>query len=126
MAPWPHHPCPYLDCGKLIRDLLAEMLPDSDRGKPELLALVRQMPGRSITCPYFQQAVEYGSDGQSLIASSRTPLRYSRKKMELRARDYGVHRNPPDPSMSAEQWIAEDKLMSGALDGYVYAEDQTQ
>ena len=74
MAPWPHHPCPHLDCGKLIRDLLAEMLPDSDRGKPELLALVRQMPGGSITCPYCRQAVEYDNDGQSLVVSYRTPL----------------------------------------------------
>jgi hypothetical protein len=101
------------------------MLPDTDRGKPELLALVRQTPGGSITCAYCQQAVEYGSDGQSLIASSRTPLRYSRKKMDLRAKDYGMHRTPPDPNMTAEQWIAEEKLMPGALEGYVYVEDRT-
>jgi hypothetical protein len=107
----------------MIRDLLAEMLPDSDRGKPELRALVLQSPGGAITCPYCRQAVEYGSDGQALTASPLTPLRYSRKKMEIRAKDYGTHRIPSDPNMSAEQWIAEEKLMPGALAGYVYAED---
>ena len=123
MAPWPHYPCPHLGCGKMIRDLLAEMVPDADKGRAELRALVRQMPGGAITCPYCQQAVEYGSDGQSLVASVLTPLRYSRTKMEMRARDYGAYRSPPDPNMTPEQWIAEEKLMQGALEGYVYAED---
>lgn len=45
--------------------------------------------------------------------------------METRAGDYGLQKVPPDPSMTPEQWIAEEKLMPGALNGYVYAEDVT-
>jgi len=51
------------------------------------------------------------------------PLRYSRVKMELRAKDYGSQKLPPDPAMTPEQWIAEEKLMPGALFGYRYVED---
>jgi len=73
--------------------------------------------------PVLPTAVEYGSDGQSLVVSTRTPLRYSRTKMELRARDYGSQKSPPDLAMTPEQWVAEEKLMPGALQGYTYVED---
>jgi hypothetical protein len=45
--------------------------------------------------------------------------------MELRARDYGSQKSPPDPAMTPEQWVAEEKLMPGALQGYIYVEDGT-
>jgi hypothetical protein len=106
-----------------IRDLLAEMVPDEDQRKPEFKALVAQMPGGAITCPYCQGAVEYGMDGNTLGVSIKTPLRYSRTKMELRAKDYGSQKRPPDLLMTPEQWIAEEKLMPGALQGYKYVED---
>jgi hypothetical protein len=125
MAPLPHQPCPHAGCGQEIRDLLVEMLPNADRPKYEFRALVSQTPGGAITCPYCQRPVEYDIDGQSLIVSARTPLRYSRAKMELRARDYGSQKSPPDPTMTPEQWISEEKLMPGALQGYVYVEDGT-
>src|ERR1700687_2198092 len=86
MAPWPHQPCPHPSCGQQLRDLLAEMVANADQGTPEFRALIGQTPGGAITCPYCQRAVEYGVDGQSLAISARTPLRYSRTKMELRAR----------------------------------------
>jgi hypothetical protein len=43
--------------------------------------------------------------------------------MELRARDYGSQQSAPDPAMTPEQWVAEEKLTPGALHGYTYAED---
>jgi hypothetical protein len=43
--------------------------------------------------------------------------------MERRARDYGSHKNPPDAAMTPEQWVAEEKLMSGTLRGHRYVED---
>jgi hypothetical protein len=101
------------------------MVRDGDQAKPEFRALLGQSPGGAITCPYCQQAIEYGLDGQSLVVSARTPLRYSRTKMELRASDYGNQKSPPDPAMTPEQWIAEEKLMPGALQGYTYVEDGT-
>lgn len=125
MAPWPNQSCPYPECSRPIRDLLAEMVPDADQLRPEFKALLGQSPGGAITCPYCQQAVEYNADGKSLVRSSRVPLRYSRTKMERRARDYGSHKNPPDTAMASEQWVAEEKLMSGALQGYQYVEDAT-
>lgn len=123
MAPWPHEACPHPDCGQEIRDLLAEMVSNADQSTPEFRALVGQTAGGSITCPYCQRAVEYDKDGQSLVISQRTPFRYSRVKMELRASDYGSQKNPPDLTMTPEQWVAEEKLMPGALQGYVYVED---
>jgi hypothetical protein len=51
-----------------IRDLLAEMVPNADRIKPEFKALVGQQPGGAITCPYCQAAVEYEMDGRTLVA----------------------------------------------------------
>jgi hypothetical protein len=45
--------------------------------------------------------------------------------MELRARDYGNQKNPPEPGMTPEHWVAEEKLMPGALQAYQYVEDST-
>jgi hypothetical protein len=101
------------------------MVRDEDQSKPAFKALVRQTPGGAITCPYCQAAVEYGLDGDSLVASALMPFRYSRAKMELRAKDYGSQKTPPDSTMTPEQWVAEEKLMSGALYGYRYVEDST-
>ena len=99
------------------------MVSNADQATPEFKALLGQQPGGAITCPYCQGALEYDKDGQSLVASERVPLRYSRTKMELRARDYGLRKTPPEAVMMPEQWIAEERLMPGALRGYVYAED---
>ena len=106
-----------------IRDLLAEMVPDADQRTAEFRALVRQQPGGAITCPYCQRPVEYAADGQTLVTSSAVPLRYSRAKMERRAHDYGHQKRPPRPDLTPEEWIAEEKLMPGALNGYRYVED---
>lgn len=125
MAPWPSQSCPHPDCGLPIRDLLAEMVPTAEHAKREFKALLGQTPGGAITCPYCQQAVEYDTDGKSLVPSARVPLRYSRIKMERRARDYGNQKTPPDVAMTPEQWVAEDRLMPGALRGYRYVEDGT-
>ncbi len=125
MAPWPCQPRPYSGCGRLITDLLIEMVPDQERAKPEFRAVLTQTPGGAITCPYCQGAVEYAIDGKTLTASARTPLRYSRLRMEARAKDYGDQRIPTEAAMTPEQWIAEDKLMPGALQGYLYAEDDS-
>src|SRR4051794_39677218 len=99
------------------------MVPSADQATPKFKALVRQLPGGTITCPYCQRAVEYELDGKTLGTSDKTPLRYSRGKMETRAADYGNQKSPPVPGMTPEQWIAEEKLMPGALQGYVYVED---
>src|SRR5262245_40939581 len=122
-SPWPNQPCPYADCKQPIRDLLAEMVPDEDQAKPEFKAVVGQNPGGAITCPYCQGSVEYQADGKTLAISNWSPLRYSRSKMERRAHDYGTQRNPPNANMTPEEWLAEEKLMPGALQGYRYAED---
>lgn len=42
---------------------------------------------------------------------------------ELRAKDYGNQKSPPDVAMTPEQWVAEEKLMLGALQEYIYVED---
>jgi hypothetical protein len=122
-SPWPNQPCPHPDCNRLIKDLLAEMVPDEEQAKPAFKAVVTQTRGGAITCPYCQNAVEYQADGKTLGNSALNPLRYSRAKMEARARDYGSQKNPADPDMTPEEWIAEEKLMPGALQGYRYAED---
>jgi hypothetical protein len=101
------------------------MTPDEGRANPEFQAVVGQRPGGAITCPFCQGAVEYDTDGETLVISLRPPLRYSRAKMEARARDYGSQKSPPEPDMTPEQWVAEEKLMPGALGGYRYAEDLT-
>ena len=125
MAPWPGQSCPHPGCGQPIRDLLAEMLPNADQARPGFKALLGQTPGGAITCPYRQQAVESDTDGKSLVPSVRVPFRYSRTKMERHARDDGSHKSPPDMAMTPEQWVAEDRLMPGALHGYRYVEDGT-
>lgn len=99
------------------------MVPDVDQAKPEFKAVLGQTPGGAITCPYCQQAVEYDVGGKSLVPSARVPFRYSRTKMECRARDYGSHKSPPDVGMTPEQWVADEKLMPGALHQYRYVED---
>jgi len=43
--------------------------------------------------------------------------------MEARAKDYGNQKQPPVPDLTPEEWVAEEKLMPGALQGYHYAED---
>jgi hypothetical protein len=101
------------------------MVPNADQAKPEFKAVVGQVSGGAITCPYCQGAVEYEVDGTTLAISTRTPLRYSRVKMEMRAADYGSQKRPADAGMTPEQWIAEEKLMPGALKGYRYVEDLT-
>jgi hypothetical protein len=101
------------------------MVPNADQGRPEFKAILGQTPGGAITCPYCQQPVEYDTDGKSLVPSTRVPFRYSRTKMERRARDYGSHKSPPDMALTPEQWVAEEKLMPGALRGYQYVEDGT-
>jgi hypothetical protein len=99
------------------------MLPNADRSKPEFKALIGQLPGGAITCLYCQRAVEYDIGGTMLTTSAQAPLRYSRAKMEMRAADYGNQKSPPESGMTPEQWIAEEKLMYGALQGYLYVED---
>jgi hypothetical protein len=99
------------------------MVPNVDQARLEFKALLQQTPGGAITCPNCQQAVEYDAHGKALVLSAREPLRYSRTKMERRARDYGSHKSPPDNAMTPEQWVTEEKLMPGALHGYRYVED---
>jgi hypothetical protein len=99
------------------------MVSDEEQTTPEFKAVVAQQPGGAITCPYCAEAVEYDVDAKTLVISTRTPLRYSRAKMERRAADYGSQTTPPNPTMTPEEWIAEEKLMPGALQGYQYAED---
>lgn len=123
MAPWPDQLCPHANCGERIRDLLAEMVPNEDQAKPEFLAVIGQKPGGAITCPYCQGAVEYQADGQTLTISAMVSLRYSRVKMAARAKNYGDQKNPPVPDLTPEEWVAEEKLMPGALQGYQYVED---
>jgi hypothetical protein len=119
-TPWPDKPCPH--CRQVVTDLISEMVPDSDQAGPDYRALNARKPGGAITCPYCQGAVEYDTNGEDLVASGRSPLRYSRTKTEERARSYGqVFLNKANAT--PEEWIADDKGMSGALRGYRYAED---
>jgi len=109
-------------CQQTITDLLSEMVPDSDQATSDYKAINGRSPGGAITCPCCQGAVEYDSNGEDLIASSRSPLRFSRAKTEDRARKYGqVFLNKADTT--PEEWVADDKGMLGALRGYRYAED---
>src|SRR3989440_5151690 len=94
MAPWPFQPCPHTGCGQEIRDLLAEMVPNADQAKPEFRALVGQTPGGAITCPYCQRALEYDRDGQTLVVSAQTPLRYSRTKWSCASGITGAKKVP--------------------------------
>jgi hypothetical protein len=119
-TPWPDKPCPH--CRQTITDLISEMVPDLDQGTPDYRALNARRPGGAITCPYCQGAVEYDLNGEDLVVSRRTPLRYSRAKTEDRAEKYGqVFLNKADTT--PEEWVADDKGMPGALRGYRYAED---
>jgi hypothetical protein len=119
-TPWPDKPCPH--CQQTITDLLSEMVLDSDQATPDYRALNARTPGGAITCPYCQGAVEYDPNGEDLVASTRSPLRYSRVKTEDPARKYGqVFFKKPDTT--PEEWVADDKGMLGALRGYRYAED---
>jgi hypothetical protein len=119
-TPWPDKPCPF--CGRVITDLLIEMVPDGDQASADYAAIHQRRPGGAVTCPYCQNAVEYDANGEDLVRSTRTPLRYSRPKTEGRARSYGqVFLVNADAS--PEEWIADDKGMAGALRGYRYAED---
>jgi hypothetical protein len=98
------------------------MVPDSDQATPDYKAHNSRKPGGAITCPYCQGAVEYDPNGEDLLKSSRTPLRYPRAKTEDRAKKYGqVFLNKTDTT--PEEWVADDKGMPGALQGYRYAED---
>jgi hypothetical protein len=99
------------------------MVTNEEHVKLQFKALVAQRPGGAIACPFCQNAVEYAIDGKTLVTSQLPPFRYSRAKMERRATDYGTQKRPPDPDMTPEQWIAEEKLMAGALQGYTYVED---
>jgi hypothetical protein len=94
------------------------MVPSTDQATREFKAVLAQTPAGAITCPYGQRAVEYHTDGKFLVLSALAPLRYSRAKMERRARDYGSHKSPPDMTITPEQCVAEEKLMPGALHGY--------
>jgi hypothetical protein len=119
-TPWPDKPCPY--CGKIITDLLMEMVPDAEQTSADYRAINLRMPGGAVTCPYCQGAVEYHPNGEDLVQSNRVALRYSRPKTEDRSRRYGqVFLNKGDAT--PEEWVAHDKGMTGALRGYRYAED---
>jgi hypothetical protein len=119
-TPWPDKPCPY--CGRIITDLLIEMVRDVDQASADYKALNDRNPGGAITCPYCQEVVEYDPNGEDLVRSRRTPLRYSRPKTEDRAKQYGqVFLNQPNTTPA--EWVDHDKGMAGALRGYRYAED---
>jgi hypothetical protein len=119
-TPWPDKPCPY--CGQIITDLLLEMVPDTDRGTAAYRAINDRKPGGAVTCPYCQQGVEYDQNGDDLVSSSKTPLRYSRAKTEERAKVFGqIFLNRADTP--PEEWAAQDKGMPGAFRDYRYAED---
>jgi hypothetical protein len=99
-----------------------EMVPDADQTTADYRAVSQRQPGGAVTCPYCQGAVEYDANGEDLVQSRRAPLRYSRPKTEDRARRYGqAFLNRPDTT--PEEWVAHDKGMTGALQGYKYAED---
>jgi|ERR1043165_5264029 hypothetical protein len=119
-TPWPDKPCPH--CQQIITDLLLEMVPDGEQTTADYKAINDRKPGGAITCPYCQAAVEYDANGEDLVQSSRTPLRYSRGKTEGRARSYGtVFLNKTN--MTPEEWAEHDKGMAGAFRGYRFAED---
>jgi hypothetical protein len=115
---WPDRPCPY--CGQTITDLLLELVPDAQQTSGDYRAIMLRRAGGAVTCPYCEQAVEYDPNGQDLVKSTR--MRYSRVKTTDRARNYGrVFLNQADTT--AEEWVAHDKGMPGALRDYRYAED---
>ena len=120
-TPWPDKPCPH--CGKIITDLLSEMVPDSLQTTSDYAALVGRRPGGAITCPFCQSPVEYAPNGEDLITSTREPLQYSRTKMEKRALNFGrlfLEKEGTTP----EEWLAVDRGMAGVLQAYRYAEEE--
>jgi hypothetical protein len=99
-----------------------EMIPDTDQLSADYQAVATRNPGGAVTCAYCQCPVEYHPNTTDLVQSTRLPLRYSRKKTEDRARNYGqVFLNKGN--VTPEEWIAHDKGMAGALRNYRYAED---
>ena len=119
-TPWPDKPRPH--CFQVITDLLLEMVPDEERGTPEYRAINDRKPGGAITCAFCQEAIEYDPNGEDLVPSEMTPLRYSRAKTEGRAQRFGqvfLNKNDTTP----EEWAEHDKGMTGAFRGYRYAED---
>src|ERR1017187_1311015 len=86
-TPWPDKPCPH--CHQVITDLLLEMVPDSERTSSDYRAVNDRKPGGAVTCPFCEHAVEYDANGEDLVKSNRTPMRYSRSKTEGRAKRYG-------------------------------------
>lgn len=119
-TPWPDKPCPY--CGQIITDLIIEMVPDVDQATADYQAINARKPGGAVACPYCQGAVEYDSNGENLVQSTKIPLRYSRTKTEGRAKRYGqlfLNKNDATP----EEWMEFEKGMAGALRRYHYAED---
>jgi hypothetical protein len=99
-----------------------EMVPDADQATAEYVAINARQPGGAVACAYCRGAIEYHSNGEDLVQSSKTPLRYSRRKTEDRAKNYGrVFLKKLDAT--PEEWVADDKGMPGALQGYRYAED---
>jgi hypothetical protein len=98
------------------------MVPDEERGTPEYRAINDRKPGGAITCAFCQEAIEYDPNGEDLVPSEMTPLRYSRAKTEGRAQRFGqvfLNKNDTTP----EEWAEHDKGMTGAFRGYRYAED---
>jgi hypothetical protein len=47
------------------------MVPNPNRATPDFKAVLGQMPGSAITCPYCQGAVEYQEDGETLAISGK-------------------------------------------------------
>jgi len=103
-------------------DLVMEMVPNELQSTPDYLAIVDRRPGGAVACPYCQGAIEYHENGEDLIQSDRSPLRYSRPKTEMRAKRYGEVFLGKDDA-TPEEWLAHDKAMPGAFRGYRYAED---
>jgi hypothetical protein len=98
------------------------MVPNSDQSTPNYHAVTNRQPGGAVICPYCQRRVEYHVNGHDLVQSNRGPLRYSRPKTEDRARNYGqVFLN--QAGTTPKEWVAHDKGMPGALQGYRYVED---
>jgi hypothetical protein len=65
---------------------------------------------------------ELAASGQD-DSEGEKPMAVSETVPEAQARDYGGQKTPADPAMTPEQWVAEEKLMPGALQGYTYVEE---
>lgn len=98
------------------------MVPDEWQGTPEYAALVKNEPGGAITCPYCSGSVEFAANGNDLVVSEKTPLRFSRSKIESRAQRFGqIFLGQADTT--PQEWMETDRGMPGALERYHYAED---